>query len=1065
MITFDWRLTKGTFEGSKIAFNSDLIQHAKENNLALPMNYFPAILNRDYLLNDFAKFRKSYNWCPRPEAWRITREAFLAEFSLRLISRPLTFDEAISRIELSSSPGFPWRSKYATKRDVIENELPLIRSIVERVFATGDVDYVFDGQRYTNVFWLTSPKSEIRPIEKVNNVDKSKRKTRTFMCGDLICHIVGFMLYKEQNDNFLDLALSNSWSAIGLSPWYGGWNSLVRILLRNSPHSSIAKNFHCYDASHMEASVSDAMQDLIYEARNQSLPSYCEIASQWFYLNVTNSLIIDIDGFVVMKNGKNPSGSFNTLTDNTMALIIVFLYCISCFYMSLEKVFEAYHRIACKMLGDDSIFEECPELADLEMCANELGFNLLPESEPGPLTQCSFLSSKFNFNTRYCSWIQYNNWEKTIANVFFNFKARSWRLTYAKLCAVRQIFYAYDDKRVYVDKLLNYILSRHDDDMKREDCKELTYAQARSQLMSDKANKFLIFGLESTGDDTVIKQSKKFWAPRVSIEPKINSVLLNGVFAFYAFLCYCLRRLYFVISVSFLFFYFLVFIQLLLTNLTMSASVSRSEKILNRLASQDHLTPAAVEWLKTTLDPFHDNPLNCTGVPDGQLGNSVVQCIKSSVTIAKPVGLADGALWDCHVSMAPFFFNSASRLNLEDATLIQSSNMANHGTASLQVATIAPITIRKYPTGYSGNYSDPMWPVAPPGAGFQTDFVNLNANYTSGDYRIISQGFEVLNTTNALDVQGLCTVYRTPVPSLSDASAINYLATPDPAAVKGANVFSGLCISRLPLDTSQALRLPNTKQWLAKEGCYVVGHLNDPETVVHNNSFIQPYFRAGSLSTTVDVPVSIVTPSLTTISGSNYYRWPSITWSKCDFSGAFFTGLKETTTLTINWNVYIERFPSEDESDLIVIAKPSPDYCPMAFELYKAIAMSLPVGVMQKENGLGDWFRDAVSTASEFISPIAAMIPHPAAQAVSGISRAIGGMAKRQESQSPYVSEQAEKAFVSRPRLARSPVRSSRTIKEEVKKEAKKEAKKEIKPFLKRSTMSVMPSAKKAGRK
>lgn len=500
----------------------------------------------------------------------------------------------------------------------------------------------------------------------------------------------------------------------------------------------------------------------------------------------------------------------------------------------------------------------------------------------------------------------------------------------------------------------------------------------------------------------------------------------------------------------------------------MSASVARSERILNRIAREDHLTPAAVEWLKTTLDPFHDTPLNCTGVPDGQMGNSVVQCIKTSVTITKPTGLADGALWDCHVAMAPFFFNSASRLNLETSIAQSASNLLVHPDSNLNVGTIAPITIRKYPTGYSGNYSNPMSAqITPVGGGFQTDFVNLNANYTSGDYRIISQGFEVLNTSNALDVQGLCTVYRTPVPSLEDADTLQYVrvVSGPPGAVKGYGSFSGLAIMRLPDDPSQALKLPNTKQWLAKEGCYVVGHLNDPETRTLNHSYVCPYFIPNSLNVTTNLEVTNVTPAIYAVGDYTAWQFPSITWGKFDFSGAFFTGLKETNTLTINWNVYIERFPSEEEQDLIVLAKPSPDYCPMAFELYKAIAMELPVGVMQKENGLGDWFRDAVSTASEFISPIAAMIPHPAAQAVSGISKMVGGMAKRQESQSPYVSERAEKAFVSAPRLARSPVRTSRAIKQEVKKEAKKEAKREIKPFLRKSKMSVMPSAKKANRK
>lgn len=495
MITFDWRLTKGVFEGSNLSFNGELIEQAKQNNLPLPYGYYPALLNRNYLLNDFAKYRKSYNWCPEPKAWRIARDVFETEFSLRMISRPITFDEAISRIELSASPGFPWNKKYATKRSAIDGEMPLIRSIVESVFLDGTVDYEFMGERYTNVFWLTSPKSEIRPIDKFTNEDLSKRKTRTFMCGDLICHIVGYMLYKNQNDRILDLALSDNWSAVGLSPWYGGWDAMVRILLRNSRRGKPHK-FQCYDASHMEASVSDGIQAAVYEVRNASLGREYASAAEWFYLQITNSLIIDVDGYVVMKNGKNPSGSFNTLTDNTFALILVFLYTIARELNDYNLVYAAYRRIACKMLGDDSIFESCEELKNLESRANEIGFDLKPEAAEGPLKSCSFLSSQFVFNEQYSMWIQKANFDKVIANVYFNFKARSWRLAFVKLCAIRQIFFAFDDKRAQVDFLLDYIIKNHDYDMKNENCKELTYEQARSQRMSDKNNAFLLFGSE-----------------------------------------------------------------------------------------------------------------------------------------------------------------------------------------------------------------------------------------------------------------------------------------------------------------------------------------------------------------------------------------------------------------------------------------------------------------------------------------------------------------------------------------------------------------------------------------
>jgi hypothetical protein len=327
-IVFDKFMNRGIFGGSKPIFNSELIDLAVKTNLELPDNYYPALLNHQYLKNDFAKYTKSYAWNPNPAAWAVASRVFERLFKLKLMSKTLTFDEAIDHPDymLSASPGYPWNEKYATKRLCLEGERDLLRSIVGQIFTTGEVSFDFNGTHFDNVYWQTSPKGEIRDITKLNNVDPKKRKTRTFMCGDIITHTVGFMLYKNQNDSLISYPSRDSWIAVGMNPWYGGWDQLAKSLLRNG-----ATRFLCYDASHMEASVSDAVQDVIYKTRNSALrnPEQTRVAQEWFQLQVTNSLIIDVDGRLCMKFGKNPSGNFNTLVDNTFALFFSFFvyYC------------------------------------------------------------------------------------------------------------------------------------------------------------------------------------------------------------------------------------------------------------------------------------------------------------------------------------------------------------------------------------------------------------------------------------------------------------------------------------------------------------------------------------------------------------------------------------------------------------------------------------------------------------------------------------------------------------------------------------------------------------------
>jgi hypothetical protein len=505
-------MNDGIFGGSKPIFNDELIKLAKKEKLELPENYYPALLNHQYLKNDFAKYTKSYAWNPNPAAWEAAKNVFERMFKLKLSSKSLTFDETVDHTDymLSASPGFPWNKKYKTKRDCLENERVLIKSIIDRIFDDGIVSYDFLGEHYDNVFWLTSPKSEIRDINKLNNADPKKRKTRTFMCGDIITHTVGFMLYKNQNDSLIAYPAKDSWIAVGMNPWYGGWDRLCKSLLRNGSDS-----FHCYDASHMEASVSSAVQGAIYDVRNAAIRNAAQtrVAQEWFQLQVTNSLIIDVDGRLCMKFGKNPSGNFNTLVDNTFALFLVFLYTIASFLLQIfslsgieDRLFSMARDTAAAMLGDDSIFEDVPCLANLECAASEIGFDLKPETAPGPLSKCTFLSSQFFYHTRKRMWIQKAAFGKVMANLYYNFKNNSWRYVFVKLCAARKIFFAFEDERSQIDSLLRYVSERHDVDMRDEKSidEKLTYSASMSQLMSDSQNSFLIFGDESKTREDVL---------------------------------------------------------------------------------------------------------------------------------------------------------------------------------------------------------------------------------------------------------------------------------------------------------------------------------------------------------------------------------------------------------------------------------------------------------------------------------------------------------------------------------------------------------------------------------
>lgn len=497
MYVFTERWTTGIHGGAEMKFNDELILADRKNGGSPPVDHFPALISvHPYLLNDFKKFERAYLWAPDPQALERAKLAFEKIFFFD--QSCLSYEQAVSEIELSASPGFPWNIRYTTKRECLLAQGPLLKSIVDKIFTDGEVDFEFLGVRYTRCYWLTSPKSEIRSIDKLNNDDFTKRKVRTFMCADIVTHIVSYMLYKVQNDRFHSLADAKChWSKVGLNPWYGGWDRFTRTLIAGNAE----RRFTSKDASHMEASVSDAIQEIIYNRRDHNRSAASRKAADWFFSQISCSYVINVDGYTCVKFGKNPSGSFCTLSDNTLALIFVFLYAIAKCVNTWEEVEQSYYDIPGAMVGDDSLVAEHEYLADIDNAAAELGFELTDEAPPSTISKCRFLNSAFFFDDSRMMWFQQPNFNKLWASVFYNFKAKSWRMAYVKLCAVRKLCFAFPEQRTRCDVLLEWIHQHKFNALQGETKMDdvLTFKATMAQRMPDSENEFLLTGNEMLG--------------------------------------------------------------------------------------------------------------------------------------------------------------------------------------------------------------------------------------------------------------------------------------------------------------------------------------------------------------------------------------------------------------------------------------------------------------------------------------------------------------------------------------------------------------------------------------
>jgi hypothetical protein len=469
----------------------DLVRAREEDGLQIPFGYAPAVFSRDMLENDFRKNLQSYEWFPDGKAWSVATEAFGIITTGVMRGKVREVEYAVSCMDKTTSPGFPMNMKYKAKGPAWCGDEALIREILRQIITTGRFDVMFEYRpgkffRWNHIYYQVSPKGELRTVDKLLNEDLAKRKTRTFMCGDIVLYLLTVMLYGEQHASFLEMASGSDWSAVGMNPWYGGWNRMAAYL---SSGVCRTPNFWCFDVSHMEASVNDCIQTVIDRCRNECIAreDRAGLKNAMLFLHESDVAlyVIGVTGWLYLILGKNPSGKFLTADDNTLALMLVFLYAIARMTPSVKTVLDTYYSSPAKLFGDDSIVQERDWVFNLVFFARELGFELKLECPPGPLRDARFLNAGFHHNGSV--WLLKPNFEKIRASIFFLWKSRSWRLCYVKVCAYRQLVFPFTKYRDEADRLLAYILAKHGDDMVNEFSMDqtVTYGSCRASLMSD----------------------------------------------------------------------------------------------------------------------------------------------------------------------------------------------------------------------------------------------------------------------------------------------------------------------------------------------------------------------------------------------------------------------------------------------------------------------------------------------------------------------------------------------------------------------------------------------------
>lgn len=222
-------------------------------------------------------------------------------------------DIAIKESKKDTSCGYPWSLEFKDKNAFYASERarPALRSYWDLI-ATEDSNLTFVP------IWTCSEKVELRSLEKIRD-----NKIRTFTASPVEHSVACNRLCLDMNNRFYS-SNNKHWSFVGANKYQQGWNNLY---LRLSKHpNGFELDETEYDSS-LFARAMWGQRDIRWDMlRHQDKTSENKRRLDAIYESIVNSVIILENGELIRKHTGNPSGSANTIVDNTMILFRLFAY-------------------------------------------------------------------------------------------------------------------------------------------------------------------------------------------------------------------------------------------------------------------------------------------------------------------------------------------------------------------------------------------------------------------------------------------------------------------------------------------------------------------------------------------------------------------------------------------------------------------------------------------------------------------------------------------------------------------------------------------------------------------
>lgn len=400
----------------------------------------------------------------------------------------------------------------------------------------------------------------------------------------------------------------------------------------------------------------------------------------------------------------------------------------------------------------------------------------------------------------------------------------------------------------------------------------------------------------------------------------------------------------------------------------------KAENEIARVCRTLGVTADGRKWLDVALDPFKDVPQRPDGYPDMCTAKSCSQKIHQTFVIRKPSSVGDTDNWDCHIFIDPTWSHKKVMVTPTDGPIMQQT-----GQADISAMGRGGLCVRAAPTGIQL------------GIGTTVDeycrSMDQQVFEDGTDCRCYAMGLEVHDTTQELKKQGSVIVYR-----VADDCEDEYCVTAkDNLTATNNAVYEGIRLPEPPITAGEAVDLPQSQQWEAKEGVYIVPLFNSP---TNPPSFLQ------SRPVIMDEGGSVYTQKIQNTNLNFFFQDPSNMKLPFTLSGAYFQGLAPEASLTINWDYYVQQFPAYN-SPLKRIADRQPADDPAALKMYSELAKVMPTGCPVNQNFLGTFVAGIANAAKALLPKVATYLPKiiQGAQIASSVINALQPSGENEGSQ------------------------------------------------------------------